>query len=217
MGRVNYSYDNRYLLTLTGRSDGFSGFGVNTKRGFFPSMALGWNITNEDFFSWGGLFSQLKLRASLGLNGNQAVSAYETISRLTAKDMVAGSTTLPGYIPSKLGEDNLGWESTQTLNIGLDFGFLNDRIVGDINFYKSNTYDLLLNRTVSPVNAVTSITQNIGETENRGLELSFLTTNISTRDFRWDLSGNISFVKNKIVSLYGYKDEYGKETDDVAN
>lgn len=217
MARVNYSYDSRYLLTLTGRNDSYSGFGAQSKSGFFPSMAVGWNIANEKFFGWRDIFSQLKLRGSLGLNGNQAVSAYETISRLASQDIVAGSVTLPGYIPSKLGTDNLGWESTKTLNIGLDFGILNNRITGDVNIYKSNTYDLLLDRTISPVSAVSSITQNIGETENRGLEISVVSTNVKTKDFTWETIGNIAFVKNKIVSLYGYKDENGNEIDDIAN
>src|SRR5690606_17796729 len=136
MGRINYSYDSRYLLTLTGRSDGYSGFGAKTKRGFFPSMALGWNIINEDFFPWKDIFSELKLRASVGLNGNQAVSAYETISRLASEDIVAGSTTLPGYIPSKLGTADLGWEPSRTMNSGLDFGIFNNSMVSHIILYK---------------------------------------------------------------------------------
>ena len=217
MGRINYSYDSRYLLTLTGRSDGYSGFGEKTKQGFFPSMALGWNIINENFFKWKDIFSQLKLRASIGRNGNQAVSAYETISRLASRDIVDGTVTLPGYIPSTIGQNNLGWESTKTLNLGLDFGFLNNRITGDINLYKSNTTDLLLDRTISPVSAFDQITQNIGETENKGLEFSVTSTNISTNNFRWETTGNIAFVKNKIVSLYGFKDDKGKEIDDIAN
>ncbi|MEL7600481.1 MAG: TonB-dependent receptor [Proteiniphilum sp.] len=217
MGRINYSYDSRYLVTLTGRNDAYSGFGANNKHGFFPSMAVGWNIINEKFFKWDHLFSQLKLRASVGLNGNQAVSAYETISRLASRDIVDGSVTMPGYIPSKLGQNNLGWESTKTMNVGIDFGLLNNRITGDINYYKSNTYDLLLDRTISPVSAFDQITQNIGETENRGLELSVVSTNIETKNFRWETTGNIAFVKNKIVSLYGYMDENGKEIDDLAN
>lgn len=217
MGRLNYTFDTRYLLTITGRSDGYSGFGSQTKRGFFPSAALGWNIINENFFVWDNIFSQLKLRASYGLNGNQAVGAYETISRYAAEDMVSGSTFLPGYIPDKLGEDGLGWESTATWNLGLDFGLFKNRITGDINLYQVNTTDLLLSRTVSPVNAITAITQNIGETENKGLEISFASTNISTKDFSWEMSGNISFNKNRIISLYGIKDENGKEMDDAAN
>jgi TonB-linked SusC/RagA family outer membrane protein len=217
MARVNYTYNSCYLLTLTGRSDGYSGFGSKTKRGFFPSAAIGWNIVNEDFFPWKNVFSQLKLRSSVGLNGNQAVSAYETISRLSANNVVAGTATLPGYVPSKLGQDNLGWESTRTLNAGIDFGITNNRITGEVNVYKANTSHLLLDRTISPVSAFTSITQNIGETENKGLEISFTSNNIVTKNFNWETTANISFVKNKIVSLYGYKDENGKEIDDVAN
>lgn len=217
MGRINYSYDSRYLITLTGRSDGYSGFGKNNKQGFFPSMAFGWNVANEKFMPWKDFISQLKVRGSFGLNGNQAVSPYETISRLSPEDMVSGSTTLPGYVPSKLGTANLGWETTRTLNVGLDYGILKNRISGSVDFYKSNTYDLLLDRTVSPVVAVGSITQNIGEIENKGIEISIVSTNVKTKNFTWETSANVAFLKNKIVSLYGYKDENGKEVDDLAN
>jgi len=217
MGRINYSYDSRYLFTLTGRQDGFSGFGASQKWGFFPSMAIGWNISSERFYNWNNIVNDLKLRISYGENGNQAIDPYQTISRLTASNYVSESITLPGYVPSALGQDNLGWESTRTLNVGMDFGILRNRITGDINLYKQNTYDLLLNRTISPVHAVTSITQNIGETENKGLELSFTSQNIDNKDFNWETSGNITFLKNKIVSLYGYKDDTGQEIDDIAN
>lgn len=217
MLRINYAYDSRYLLTLTGRNDGYSGFGAKTKWGFFPSLAVGWNISREDFFGWNDVVNELKLRASIGLSGNQAISAYETISRLSSEDIVAGSTTLPGYVPSKLGQDDLGWETTRTLNLGLDFGILNNRIIGDVNFYKSNTFDLLLDRTISPIYGVSSITQNIGQTENKGLEVSFTSRNLTTENFQWETTGNISFVKNKIVSLYGMLDENGNEIDDVAS
>jgi TonB-linked SusC/RagA family outer membrane protein len=217
MMRLNYSYDSRYLLTLTGRRDGYSGFGANNKWGVFPSLALGWNISNENFFTIKDVLNQLKLRASYGLNGNQAVGAYETISRLSANNIVAGASTLPGYRPSRLGEDNLGWESTKNLNFGLDFGFLSNRIVGDMNYYKSNTYDLLLGRTISSVHGITSITQNIGETENTGFEASVTSRNIVSKNFRWVTSANASAVKNKIVSLYGDLDEEGNEIDDIAN
>jgi len=217
MIRINYAFDNRYLLTITGRNDGYSGFGFKTKRGFFPSMAFGWNINQESFFPWKNIFSQLKLRGSYGMNGNQAVSAYETISRMIAENYVYDSSTLPGYIPSKLGTENLGWESTKTLNLGLDFGIFQDRIYGDINLYHSNTYNLLLDRTVSPVHAVNSITQNIGETENKGIELTINANLLKSANFSWETSGNFSIIKNRIRSLYGLIGENGKETDDVAN
>jgi TonB-linked SusC/RagA family outer membrane protein len=218
MLRANYSYDNRYLLTLTGRRDGSSVFGEKTKWGVFPSAAIGWNIINEKFFAWKTTFSDLKLRVSYGLNGNQAINSFATISRLTSANIVgAGSTTLPGYIPSVLGQDDLGWESTKTFNAGLDFGILNNRITGSANYSQQNTFDLLLNRRISPIYAVSTITQNIGKTQNNEFDLSFVSRNIDGKNFKWETSGNISFIKNKIVSLYGYKDANGKEIDDVAS
>jgi TonB-linked SusC/RagA family outer membrane protein len=217
MLRLNYSYDSRYLLTLTGRRDGFSGFGANTKWGAFPSVALGWNIHNEDFFKWKELFSELKFRASYGLNGNQAVGSYESISRLSEYNMVADKQTVAGYIPSRLGQENLGWESSKTLNLGLDFAIFKSRISGDINLFKTNTTDLLLNRSISAIHGITSITQNIGETENKGIEISLQSRNIVKPNFRWYTSGNLAYGINKIVSLYGQLDDQGVEIDDVAN
>ncbi len=217
MLRMNYVYNSRYLLTVTGRRDGFSGFGASTKWGLFPSVALGWNIANEDFFPASDLFNELKLRASWGLNGNQAVGAYESISRLSEENMVYAKTTYAGYVPSVLGQDELGWESSRTINVGLDVGLLNNRFTGTINVYKTNTTDLLLNRTISAVHGITSITQNIGETQNTGFEVSLTSRNIVSGDFKWFTSGNLSYMKNEIVSLYGTLDDEGKEIDDVAN
>jgi hypothetical protein len=217
MLRLNYAYASKYLLTLTVRRDGYSGFGANTKWGVFPSVAMGWNIKEEKFFPWKGLFNELKMRFSYGLNGNQAVGAYESVSRLSEENMVALSTSLPGYKPSKLGSDNLGWEASKTMNLGADFGILNNRFTGTLNLYKTNTSDLLLNRTISPVHGITSITQNIGETSNKGLEISFASKNVADKNFKWTTSGNISFERNKIVSLYGDLNSEGKEIDDVVN
>ncbi len=218
MIRMNYAYDSRYLLTLTGRRDGFSGFGAETKWGIFPSVALGWNLANEEFFPLKDLFSSLKVRASLGQNGNQAVGPYETITRLGSADWITHqATTLVGYMPSTIGMDDLGWESSKTINVGLDVGILNNRITGDLNLYKTNTTALLLDRTISPVHGITSITQNIGETENKGIELTINSRNIVTPSFTWTMSGNMAIVKNEILSLYGFIDEEGNEVDDIAN
>lgn len=217
MIRLNYTYDSRYLLTLTGRRDGYSGFGAKTKWGIFPSVALGWNLANEEFFPLKGLFNELKIRASLGLNGNQAVGAYETITRLSSADWITNKVVVPGYLPSTIGMDDLGWESSRTLNLGLDFGILKSRITGDLNIYKTNTTDLLLDRTISAVHGITSVTQNIGETENKGIELTVNSKNIVTPSFTWSMSGNMAIVKNKILSLYGLMDADGKEVDDIAN
>lgn len=216
MLRLNYSYDGRYLLTLTGRRDGYSGFGANKKWGTFPSVALGWNLAEENF----GLkdhFQEFKLRASYGLNGNQAVNAYETISRLGEQNMVTGSQPLPGYVPIKLGQDELGWESSRTLNMGVDMQFWNNRISTNLNIYNTDTYDLLLNRTISPVHGISNITQNIGKTNNRGLEIALTAHILNDSDLRWTSQGNLAVNKNKIVALYGLLDEFGNEIDDYAN
>lgn len=217
MLRVNYSFDSRYLLTATSRRDGYSGFGADSKWGVFPSIALGWNIANESFFVPKNIFNALKIRLSYGLNGNQSIGAYQTISRLSENNYVTESTTLPGYIPFKLGENNLGWESSTTLNGGIDFGLFSNRIFGDINIYKTNTYDLLLNRSIPSIHGIGSITQNIGEIENVGFEASVTSRNITKKDFSWTTNANFSWLKNKIVSLYGILNEDGQEVDDVAN
>ena len=221
MLRLNYSYDSRYLLTLTVRRDGFSGFGQQTKWGTFPSAAVGWNIANEDFFENlvpnKDLISVLKLRASYGLNGNQAVGPYNTIARMAEDNFVDGSSTMPGYRPSTLGMDNLGWESTKTFNVGLDYGLLSGRVSGDLNYYVTNTFDLLLDRTISPIHGIREITQNIGETRNVGFEASVSSRNIITKDFSWTTSANFSTNKNEIVSLYGELDAEGNEIDDIGN
>jgi TonB-linked SusC/RagA family outer membrane protein len=211
MLRFNYAYDNRYLLTLTGRRDGYSGFGADSKWGIFPSLALGWNLGNEEFFPWKNLFNQLKIRASYGLNGNQAVGSYRSMGRLEENNYLSINTTMPGFFPSTLGQPTLGWESSRTINLGLDFRILESRISGDLNVYHTNTYDLLLNRAISPVHGITSILQNIGETQNRGIEFSFNTRNIVKENFTWSTIGNISYLNNKILDLYG------NGLDDVGN
>lgn len=217
MLRLNYSLDNTYLLTLTGRRDGFSGFGPNNKWGVFPSVALGWNISKEPFLKNSAAINQLKLRLSWGVNGNQAVSPYSSITRLRDRNTLSGEESLVGYVPSVIGDKDLGWESSETYNLGLDFGFFNNRILGDINLYETNTSDLLLNRTISSVHGINQVTQNIGETQTRGLELSLSLVPITTQEFNWKISGNFATNKNKIVSLYGYLQENGEEVNDLAN
>ena len=217
MLRLNYSYNQRYLVTLTARRDGYSGFGLQKKWGIFPSLALGWNVSKENFFPFKEIINELKLRGSYGLNGNQAVGAYETITRLEQADMVDKKITVPGYMPSVIGDENLGWESSKTLNLGIDFALFKSKITGDFNVYKTMTSDLLLDRAISPAHGISSITQNIGKVENTGLELSLISRNISSDKFQWNTSGNISFTANKIIALYGVLNPEGNEIDDVAN
>jgi len=211
MFRLNYSYLSRYLMTITVRRDGYSGFGEDSKWGIFPSLALGWNLGDEDFFPFKELFSQLKLRASYGLNGNQAVGSYRSMGRLEEENYLSGDLTMPGYFPSTLGQQTLGWESSRSFNTGLDFGILDQRVSGELNYYHTNTYDLLLNRTISSIHGITSIIQNIGKTQNQGIELSINSRNVVNKNFTWTTVGNISYLKNKILDLYG------DGLDDVGN
>jgi TonB-linked SusC/RagA family outer membrane protein len=213
MARINYSYNDKYLLTVTGRRDGFSGFGADTKYGFFPSAALGWNITNEPFMEGvKDVMSNLKLRLSYGGNGNQAVGDYETLAQLSSRPYVDGSTTAPGYIPSTLANPDLGWETTNTANVGIDFGLFNGRLSGSVDAYSSKTHDLLMSRRIPAMNGARTVTQNVGKTSNKGMELGLNSVNIQTHDFTWTTNGNISFNRNKIVALY-----YAGAQSDTAN
>lgn len=203
MARINYSYNGKYLLTLTGRRDGFSGFGANTKFGFFPSAAVAWNMGEEKFLAGSSFLSSLKLRLSYGSNGNQAVGPYQTLAKLTSRPYVDGTATAPGYIPTSLANPDLGWETTNTANIGLDFALWKGRVQGSIDAYQSHTHNLLLDRLVSPVEGVNSITENIGKTSNKGITLGLNTVNIENKHITWTSNFNLSLNRNKIVALYG--------------
>lgn len=211
MLRVNYGYDSRYLLTLTTRRDGYSGFGTDRKFGTFPSLAVGWNIARERFMSGVSALTTLKLRASYGLNGNQAVSPYQSLATLTTRSYLSGTTVLPGYVPSRLANGQLGWESTKSTNIGLDFGLFGNRIQGSVDVYSKKTQDLLLNRIISSVQGFNKIIQNIGKTANRGIEVAITSNNINHNGFTWTTNANGSYNLNKIVDLYG------DGSDDLAN
>jgi TonB-linked SusC/RagA family outer membrane protein len=212
MFRANYSYDSRYLFTATVRRDGYSGFGINKKYGVFPSVAIGWNIANEKFFSKAKrIFNTLKLRGSYGLSGNQAINPYQTISQLGGSDYIDGSTPAPGYVPETLGTPALGWESTRALNLGLDFSILNSRISGEINVYNNNTQDLLLKRAISAINGVSYVYENIGKTHNKGIEFMINTNNINNKNFSWSSNLNFAVIQTEI------KDLYGDGKDDIAN
>ena len=220
MLRINYSFDSRYLLTLTTRRDGYSAFGENSKFGLFPSVGLGWNISNEQFFktlSLSNVLTNFKYRFSWGKNGNEAVSAYITLPNLTGYNYLTdGKKPLFGFYPSKLASPNLGWETTRSINTGFDFGWLSDRIRGTFDIYWSKTTDLLLNRTIPSINGTNSIIQNIGETQNHGMEFQISSLNYKTKKFSWSTDFSISRYKTEIVNV-GLYDETGKPSDDLAS
>lgn len=216
MFRVNYGYDNRYLLTVTGRSDGFSSFGKNNKYAFFPSLAVAWNLHQEKFMAntrnW---LDQAKIRISYGSNGNQAISPYQTLDRLHLFHYIWGDGGTPVnavYLANDgIGNPNLKWETTNTFNVGIDFSFLGNRIYGSIDAYMSNTKDLLMRRTVPIMNGFGTIMDNIGKTKNKGIEIVLNTVNIKRPDFQWNSSVNFSLNRDKIVDLRGDK------KDDITN
>ncbi|HEU4632278.1 MAG TPA: SusC/RagA family TonB-linked outer membrane protein [Gemmatimonadaceae bacterium] len=211
MLRLNYTYASRYLVTLTARRDGYSGFGRNHKYGVFPSVALGWDVADETFWPFADRFNALKLRVSYGKSGNQAISPYRTLARLTDESYVDDGVSLPGFKPATLGNPELRWETTTTTNVGADFGLLNDRIRGTLDVYRSRTSDLLLNRAISPTHGIDVVTENIGVTSNRGVELSLSTLNVETPRFSWRTDFNVAADRSRIVDLYGNGE------DDIVN
>jgi TonB-linked SusC/RagA family outer membrane protein len=211
MGRLNYSYKGRYLATLTARRDGASVFGENYKYGIFPSLALGWNISDEGFWPFQDAIPEMKLRASYGVNGNQAISPYATLARLSESSYVDGSSTAPGYIPTSLGNPDLRWERSATLNLGADFAAWDRRLSGKVDVYDKRTTDLLLDRLIPSTHGVTRITENMGELRNRGVELQLSSINVERGDFSWSTDFNLSANRNEIVDLYGTGE------NDIAN
>ena len=212
MGRLNYTYDSRYLLTLTARRDGYSAFGSNTnKYGLFPSIALGWNLHNENFLEDVKDISQLKLRFSYGETGNQAVGVGQTATTAYTVLYPFNGSAQIGALAGGMGNADLNWETTTSANIGVDFGFFRNRLRGSIDAYKSKTEDILLRRSIPSVSGSSSIWDNLGKMQNTGLEVTINTINIDTGDFRWETDLNFSTYKNELLEIYGD----GK--DDVAN
>ena len=212
MGRLNYSYDSRYLFTFTVRRDGSSVFGSDNKYGTFPSIALGWNIANEKFMEKVDWLNNLKLRLSYGKAGNEAIGVYETLAKMSnAALTMDGQSATALYPSSRMGNSGLGWETTKTFNIGIDFGILNNRINGNIDFYTSKTTDLLLQRNLPKISGYSNVYMNMGETANKGLEITINSKNIVTKDFTWGTSLVWSWNKNEI------KDLYGDKQDDLGN
>lgn len=222
MGRVNYSYDRRYLLTLTARRDGYSAFGNNNKWAMFPSVAGAWVISEESFFQNMNLkpIEFLKLRVSYGSSGNQAVSAYQTITKLAQRDYIYGNDAeFAGGLVANFtkGNPNLKWETSNTFNVGLDFNILDNRLNGSIDVYETKTKDLLMNRSVPVMNGYTTMMDNVGKTKNKGFDLTLNSLNVKTEDFQWSSTFVLSGNWSEILELKDYDLETGKALDDVSN
>lgn len=213
MGRLNYSYDSRYLFTFTVRRDGASVFGENNKYGTFPSAAIAWNLHNESFMErYKDVLSNLKLRLSYGVSGNEAIGIYQTLSLMNSSSLAMGGksqTSIKADV--RMGNANLRWEKTTGFNAGVDFGLWNSRVSGTIDFYKSNTHDLLLEQRIPRINGYEKVWSNIGKVENTGLELTVNSRNVTNRSFSWTTGLVFSTNKNKIT------DVYGDGSSDIAN
>jgi len=197
-GRLNYSYKGKYLLTMSGRFDGASRLSEGNRWDFFPSAALGWNVSDEDFFNkLKPTFSNLKLRLSYGVSGNYSVDVYGTQSVINPENRIGfGDVPAPGFIfGQNVANTGLGWEKSASTNLGLDFGFFNNRLTGTIDVYNTVTSDILMPRQLPLSTGVGVINENIGETRNRGIELTLNSTNIQKKDFRW--SSMLTFSRNK--------------------
>jgi TonB-linked SusC/RagA family outer membrane protein len=202
MGRVMYSYDDKYMLTATLRSDGSSRLAEGHKWHTYPAVSAGWNIAREPFMSSVGAINMLKLRVGYGQTSNQAVDPYETLGRLSTRPYNFGSEFSTGYYVTQLPSPHLGWEYSETMNYGVDFSLLGDRLSGTIEYYVTKTKDLLLNVSLPPTSGVSSVTENIGQTENKGIEISLNGVIIESNGWTWEAGVNLYANRNKLVSLY---------------
>ncbi len=220
MARLGYSFRSKYFLTLSVRRDGFSAFGAGKKFGIFPAGALSWNISDEDFFKDIRQINFVKLRVSWGRNGNRGVKEYSSLSQVIQSNYVFGdgSPTSVGLSTNTLANPNLGWETTESFNIGTDIEAFSSRVGASVNFYQSNTFDLLLRQTIPNTNGFETFFRNIGQTKNHGLEIDLKTVNIRKGDFEWNTRLAFSFNRNKIVKLTGRDlNNDGREDDDIAS
>jgi TonB-linked SusC/RagA family outer membrane protein len=219
MARVNYGYDNKYLLTAFVRWDGSSVLAQGHKWDMFPSVSAAWRLDREKFLQKVHWVNQLKLRAGLASVGNAAVSAYTTLGGLQSLYYTYGATVVQGYVasdpssasPATYPDQNLGWEHTKQLNLAVDFSLFNSRLSGTIDVYSTNTDRLLMNKSIPSVNGYTYTLTNIGATSGKGIDITLNSLNIKKRNFSWSTAISFSASREKIVSLANGK------VDDITN
>lgn len=222
MGRLNYSYKDKYYAGFIIRRDGFSGFGENKKFGTFPSVSVGYVLSETALFSDNiPAISYLKLRGSYGSSGNRTVGRYQTLAAVTTRPGYVfsdGGTVVNSQFVASLANANLGWETTTGVNLGLDFEVLNGRFRGSVEYFNTDTRDLLYNITIPSMTGFSSVATNIGKMHNTGFEFDITSTNVQTKQFVWRTSVVFSTVKNKVVSILGLDlDEDGREDDLVSS
>tara|TARA_B100000949_G_C14284779_1_gene453638 strand:+ start:1446 stop:4421 length:2976 start_codon:yes stop_codon:yes gene_type:complete len=214
LGRVRYSYLNRYLLEATARADGASVFAENNKWGFFPAVSLAWKMHLEPFMQDIDVINEMKFRVSYGATGNQGINPLESLGVADNLPYVFGDETVAGATASsRLPNPNLKWETTTTLNAGVDFRLLNNFFQGTFEYYKANTTDLLLDRSIAGTTGFNVIRFNSGELQNQGIEASLTSNIIRKENFSWSLGLVFSRNRNKVISLTGETDDNGNPID----
>jgi TonB-linked SusC/RagA family outer membrane protein len=224
-GRANYSFNDKYFLTTSYRRDGASVFGSDKKWGDFAAAGLGWKISNEEFFvPLKQTINSLKLKASFGMNGNQGLDPYGTLSTMASGSSGGiryefGSATINyGLNAATLGNPALGWEKTESWNFGFESAWLNDRLSIDVDVYVSQTKDQIFQRNIPVMTGFSSMKSSMGQVNNSGVELNIRSTNIKTKHFKWNTGYTFWLNRNKLVHLYGDDiDKDGKEDDDIGN
>jgi len=212
MGRFNYTFNDKYLLTMTGRYDGSSVLAEGNKWAFFPSVALAWRAGEENFVKTLNLFSDLKVRLSYGEVGNDVVSPYSTQAYMKKTAYDYNGTAAYGYTPNNIGNADLKWENSAEINFGLNMGFVKNRIRIDAEYYNKKTNDLIQNVALPTSLGFSAVTANVGKLVNRGVEISLNTVNIQKKEFNWSTNINFSTNHNEILELYG-----GTVNQDIAN
>lgn len=219
MARMNYGYNERYLLTVSGRWDGASQLANGYKWDFFPSAALAWRIDQENFMENTPWVDQLKVRLGLGVTGNAGIGAYGTKGAVTNNFYHWGDIVAPGMVasdpsaatPVVMANTALGWEKTAQYNLGIDFSFLKGRVDGTVDLYKSRTSDLLLEKALPALTGYLRTWDNVGKTDNKGIDIALNTVNVKTKDFTWASTLTFSADRSKIVELADGK------VEDIAN
>jgi TonB-dependent starch-binding outer membrane protein SusC len=197
LGRANYKFKDRYILGVSYRVDGSSRFGKDNRFGAFPAVSAGWIVSEESWLKNSNVISSLKLRSSYGKTGNAEIGNFSSLSLYTSQ----AYANLAGLVTSQVGIPNLSWESTKQFDAGIDFGFFNNRITGEVDFFTKKTQDLLLNAPIQATNGFTSVTKNIGDMKNTGYELVLNFNIIQTKNFKWTSSVNVSTYKNEVTRL----------------
>ncbi|WP_245917096.1 TonB-dependent receptor [Mucilaginibacter yixingensis] len=202
-GRVNYNYKDKYLFTATGRYDGSSHFAVGHQWGFFPSASAAWRISQEDFMKKMPTVNDLKLRLSYGSTGNDRIAAYSTQANLGQTYYDFGGVLANGYAPGQLANQDLTWETTREWNLGVDFSLFNSRISGSVDAYSRTIQNILFSRQLPPETGFTSVSANVGQMRNQGIEVGLNTINIQTKKFQWRTDFALQVSNNKLLSIYG--------------